>query len=74
MELLANIILSNFLFIFLVLTPPIKLRKWFFFYQQRLKDEILDLDDSANQVRQNKSQVESEIHTKKLSLMKCKDR
>lgn len=46
----------------------------FFSYQHRLRNEILELDDSANQVRQNKSQAENEIHNKKLSLMKCKDR
>ncbi|CAI8583498.1 unnamed protein product [Vicia faba] len=41
---------------------------------QRLRNEILELDVSANQVRQNMTQAENEIHNKKLSLRKCKDR
>ncbi|XP_057458731.1 structural maintenance of chromosomes protein 5 isoform X2 [Lotus japonicus] len=41
---------------------------------QRLKDEIRRLDTSASQVRQNRSQAESEIKHKKSLLMRCKER
>ncbi|RDX71619.1 Structural maintenance of chromosomes protein 5, partial [Mucuna pruriens] len=41
---------------------------------QRLKAEIAELDYSANQVRQNKSQAENEIKHKKSSLMQIKER
>lgn len=43
-------------------------------HQHRLKDEIVELDFSANQARQSKSQAENEIKHKKLSLMHCKER
>jgi len=46
----------------------------FFSYQHRLREGIVELDYSANQARQNKSQAESEIKHKKFSLMKCKER
>ncbi|KAK7243423.1 hypothetical protein RIF29_38219 [Crotalaria pallida] len=39
-----------------------------------LRAEILDLDSSANKVRQNKSQVENEMKHKRLSLVQCKER
>ncbi|CAJ1937517.1 unnamed protein product [Sphenostylis stenocarpa] len=41
---------------------------------QRLKAEIGELDYSANQVRQNKSQAENEIKRKKSSMMQNKER
>ncbi|XP_061366139.1 structural maintenance of chromosomes protein 5-like [Gastrolobium bilobum] len=41
---------------------------------QRLKAEILELDNSASQVRQNKSQTENEIKRRKSSLMQCQER
>ncbi|AES69696.2 putative structural maintenance of chromosomes protein [Medicago truncatula] len=40
----------------------------------RLREGIVELDYSANQARQNKSQAESEIKHKKFSLIKCKER
>ncbi|XP_019427513.1 PREDICTED: structural maintenance of chromosomes protein 5 isoform X3 [Lupinus angustifolius] len=41
---------------------------------KRLKDEYLELDSSARQVRQSKSQVENEMRHKRSSLMQCKER
>ncbi|TKY49621.1 Structural maintenance of chromosomes protein 5 [Spatholobus suberectus] len=41
---------------------------------QRLKAEIVELDYSANQVRQNKLQAENEIKCKKSSMMQIKER
>ncbi|XP_027340674.1 structural maintenance of chromosomes protein 5 isoform X2 [Abrus precatorius] len=41
---------------------------------QRLKAEIVELDSSANQLRQSKSQAENEIKRKKSSMMQCKER
>jgi len=48
--------------------------KWIFPHQQRLRAEIGELDYSANQVRQNKSQAENEIKRKKSFMMQNKER
>ncbi|KAK2440243.1 structural maintenance of chromosomes protein [Trifolium repens] len=41
---------------------------------QRLREEILELDSSANQARDNKLQTENEIKVKRSSLARCKER
>ncbi|KAK7392804.1 hypothetical protein VNO78_21252 [Psophocarpus tetragonolobus] len=41
---------------------------------QKLKAEIVELDYSANQVRQSKSQAEREINSKKSSMVRIKER
>lgn len=46
----------------------------FFPYQKKLREEILELDISADQVRENKSEAEKKIMDKNFSLKKCKDR
>lgn len=48
--------------------------EFFLPYQQRLRDGIVELDHSANQMRQNRSQAENEIRQKMSSLMRCKER
>jgi hypothetical protein len=68
---LDEIILRKIVYIF-ALTPFES--DFFNPYQQRLREEILELDSSANQARDNKLQTENEIKVKRSSLARCKER